>query len=237
MIEFTRAALTRRCMVLALGALTLAARAQPVDVVVDPGHTPARPGARSADGRPEYGYNLAFAGRLVHVLTQRGLRVERSDAGAVELSLTERTARTGDARLFVSIHHDSIQQEWIDRGWRDRFRGFSLFVSQRNPDYDRSLACARQIGAELRGAGEVPSLYHATPIPGENRPLLDRTNGIHRFDDLVVLHSAKSPAVLVEVGVIANPEQAGRLALPVVIEKLARAVANGVQACLARTLP
>ena len=87
MIEFTRTALTRRCIVLALGALTLAARAQPVDVVVDPGHTPARPGARSADGRPEYGYNLTFTGRLVHVLTQRGLRVERSDAGAVEFGV------------------------------------------------------------------------------------------------------------------------------------------------------
>lgn len=237
MIAFARGALMRRFVALALGVVTLAAQAQSVDVVVDPGHTPARPGARTADGRPEYGYNLALAGRLAHVLAQRGVRVERSDAAAVELSLTERTVRTGDARLFVSIHHDSIQQDWIDRGWRDRFRGFSLFVSQRNPAYEQSLACARRIGAELRGAGESPSLYHATPIPGENRPLLDRTNGIHRFDDLVVLHSAQSPAVLIEVGVIANPEQAGRLALPLVIERLARAIATGVQGCLAPGAP
>ena len=80
MIEFTQAALTRRCLALALGALALAARAQSIDVVVDPGHTPGRPGARSADGRPEYGYNLALTGRLAHVLAQRGLRVERSDS-------------------------------------------------------------------------------------------------------------------------------------------------------------
>ncbi len=239
MLAPIRAALIRRfaSIALVLAALPPPGHAQSVDVVVDPGHTPSRPGARTADGRPEYGYNLALAGRLAHVLAQRGLTIERSDARAVELSLTERTAGTGNARLFVSIHHDSIQQDWIDRGWRDRFRGFSVFVSQRNPAFGQSLECARRIGAELRGAGESPSLYHATPVPGENRPLLDRANGVHRFDDLVVLHSAQSPAVLIEVGVIANPEQAGRLALPVVIEKLARAIATGVQGCLAPGAP
>ena len=233
MTDRDRLTLMRTLLAFVWGTGVLGVQARAIDVVVDPGHTPARPGASTVDGRPEYGYNLALAGRLAQVLAQRGLRVERSDAAGAELPLAERTARTGEARLFVSIHHDSIQQAWIDRGWRDRYQGFSLFVSPRNPAYEQSLQCARRIGTELRRAGEAPSLYHATPIPGEDRPLLDRPNGVHRFDDLVVLHTAQSPAVLVEIGVIANPAQAARLALPVVVETLARAVAAGVQACLA----
>lgn len=236
MIACVRSALHRVLLgssTVCLAVLAATAQAQAIDVIVDPGHTPTRPGARSPDGRPEHGYNVTLATRLVDVLERRGLRVMRSDARVVELSLTERTAQTADARLFVSIHHDSIQQAWIDRGWRDRFRGFSLFVSARNPAYEPSLACARLVGGRLRQAGEQPSLYHATPIPGEDRPLLDRRHGVHRFDDLVVLHTAKSPALLIEAGVIANPEEAARLALPIVIETLARAIADGVQACLA----
>ena len=54
-------------------------------------------------------------------------------------------------------------------------------------------------------AGEKPSLYHAEPIAGENRPLLDRRLGVHRFDGLAVLKTATMPAVLVEAGVIVNP--------------------------------
>jgi hypothetical protein len=49
----------------------------------------------------------------------------------------------------------------------------------------------------MRGAGFVPSLYHAEPIPGES-PFADRTNGVHYYDNLVVLHTATQPAVLLE---------------------------------------
>ena len=56
----------------------------------------------------------------------------------------------------------------------------------------------------MRGAGFAPSLYHAEPIPGESKPFADRTNGVHYYDNLVVLHTATQPAVLFEAGVIVN---------------------------------
>ena len=59
-------------------------------------------------------------------------------------------------------------------------------------------------------AGEKPSLYHAEPIAGENRLALDRRLGVHRFDGLAVLKTATMPAVLVEAGVIVNPDDEAR---------------------------
>lgn len=226
----------RQARLLAAGLLWLVgacASARPYDVLIDPGHSPARPGATSAHGHPEHGYNRRFVDRLVAVLQRQGVRVLRSDEVGAELSLTDRTARSGDARLFLSIHHDSIQQDWIDRGWRRHFHGYALFVSMRNPASEASLACATRLGDALNAAGEQPSRYHETPIPGENRPMLDRARGVHRFDDLVVLRTSRVPAVLVEVGVIAHPDDAVRLADPLVVERLARAIASGVLDCLA----
>ncbi|WP_409929261.1 N-acetylmuramoyl-L-alanine amidase [Bordetella genomosp. 13] len=201
-------------------------------VVVDTGHMRAHPGAVSPGGKVEYDYNLQVSDALAAALAADGQRVARMAADGKDIALKERTAAHPDADFFVSIHHDSIQQEWIDAGRRREFRGYSLFVSEKNPDYAKSLACARAIGTQLLTIGEVPSLYHQTPIPGENRPLIDARLGIHRFDDLVVLKTAAMPAVLVEVGVIANPDEEHRLGEPAVVRRQADAIARGIRACM-----
>lgn len=208
--------------------------AQATYIVVDTGHTAQRPGATGANGRAEYLYNLDTSNALAGYLTAMGTRVIQVAADGKEIKLAERATQTPDADLFVSIHHDSIQQAWIDAGRREAFSGFSIFVSEKNADFDQSLACAKRIGARLIAAGEHPSLYHATPIPGENRPLLNASLGIHRFDDLVVLKTAPIPAVLIEVGVIANPQEADRLNRPEVIQRLAKAIAAGISECTAK---
>ena len=59
-------------------------------------------------------------------------------------------------------------------------------------------------------AGEKPSLYHAEPIAGENRPLLAPPPGRASLDGLAVLKTATMPAVLVEAGVIVNPDDEAR---------------------------
>jgi N-acetylmuramoyl-L-alanine amidase len=63
---------------------------------------------------------------------------------------------------------------------------------------------AQLLGVEFRRRALVPTLHHAEPIAGENRPLLDPALGIYRFDDLVVLKRAAMPAVLIEAGLIVN---------------------------------
>ncbi len=209
--------------------------AAPSTIVVDTGHTPAHPGATGASGRVEYRYNLDLSAAVAAELGAHGEHVLRTSADGCEIALSARSARANDAHadLFVSIHHDSIQQAYLDAGRQREFHGYAIFVSERNPRYAASLRCAREIGERLRAAGETPSLYHADPIRGENRPLIDARLGIHRFDDLVVLRTARVPALLIEVGVIVNPQEEARLAQADTIRRLGAAIAAGIEACTA----
>uniref|UniRef100_UPI0033427357 N-acetylmuramoyl-L-alanine amidase family protein n=1 Tax=Castellaniella defragrans TaxID=75697 RepID=UPI0033427357 len=216
----------------ALLALCCVLPAQAAHILVDTGHTPGQPGATGASGRVEYSYNRDLTGALARALAALGDRVTRLIPGDDGIALAARPAVAPDADLFVSIHHDSIQPQYIDAGRRGEFAGYSIFASKRNPHYAQSLRCAQAIGGALRDAGEKPSAYHAEPIPGENRPFLDRARGVHRYDDLVVLRTANMPAVLIEAGVIANPAEEARLAQAGTIGRLAQAIAQGVQACL-----
>jgi N-acetylmuramoyl-L-alanine amidase len=215
-----------------LGVAALSAQA--AYVVVDTGHTPKQPGATAPRGRVEYQYNLDLSGAVATDLLALGDRVTRVSADGAEIALGRRARTAPDADFFISIHHDSMQQKYIDAGRQREFAGFAIFVSQLNPRYEDSLRCAKAIGEALVAAGEKPSLYHAEPIAGENRPLLDRRLGVHRYDGLAVLKTAAMPAVLVEAGVIVNPDEEARLARPETIQRLARAIADGTHACQRR---
>jgi N-acetylmuramoyl-L-alanine amidase len=199
-------------------------------VALDTGHSPSQPGSRSAYGRPEHGFNVQLAHYVAYHLKARGIGVVRIEG---EYALKDRTVGTEKVDLFVSLHHDSIQQSWIDAGKSDQYSGFSVFVSGKNPKFRQSLWCAQNVGGKLAGIGERPSMYHATPIKGENRPLVDEASGVHLYHDLVVLKTSKAPALLVEAGVIANPHEDRRLGDPRVANHLAIAIADGISQCLA----
>ena len=57
---------------------------------------------------------------------------------------------------------------------------------------------------------------------------------MHRYDGLAVLKTAAMPAVLVEAGVIVNPDEEARLARPDTIQRVAQAIADGTHACQKR---
>lgn len=218
---------------LALG-LHAAAASQTKVVVLDTGHSPTSPGAISASGYGEYFFNLNATNQIAQALQQRGVQVIRTGHDGHKWSLAARAAQALNAGLFLSIHHDSIQQTWLDQGREGEFSGFAVLVSMKNVKSQQSAQCARLIGAAMRQAGELPSLYHATPIKGENRPLIDKHNGVHRFDDLVVLRASKAPAVLLEVGVIVNPVEERKLASPQFVRQYADSVAEAVVTCLSK---
>jgi len=200
------------------------------EVAVDVGHFLEKPGVISASSRPEFEFNLDLALKIREALVKEGLAVrligERGDYALLH-------HRTRDARgtdLFLSIHHDSVQERYLPIA--DRFAGFSLFVSRRNPQAEKSLACASAIGERMRAAGLVPSRYHADAVLGESRPFADEANGVHWFDNLAVAHTATMPAVLVEAGVIVNRSEEARMRDPAVQAAIAQAVAKGAAACL-----
>jgi N-acetylmuramoyl-L-alanine amidase len=214
-----------------IASFSVATTCQAASIIVDAGHTPAHPGATGASGRVEHLYNLDLSQAVAADLQSAGDHITRTGADSREIGLADRPNAAPKADFFISIHHDSMPQAWIDEGRNKELKGYAIFVSERNPHYEKSLACAKTIGERLLAAGETPSLYHATPIKGENRPLIDRRLGIHRFDDLVVLKTAPMPAVLVEAGVIVNPDEERRLAAPATIDKLANAISKGVVDC------
>ncbi len=221
-----------RTWIPAFAGMTLALSAAAQEVAVDVGHYAAEPGVISASGVPEFEFNLALASEVKAELEKHQIDVrligERGDYAV----LHHRTRDARGADLFVSIHHDSVQERLLPQA--DRFAGFSLFISRQNPKQERSLACASAIGAKLRGAGFTPSRYHADPVLGESRPFADETNGVHYYDNLAVARTAAMASVLVEAGVIVNREEEQRMRDPQVRRRIAAAVAGGVRECLAR---
>ena len=197
---------------------------------MDVGHYAAEPGVISASGLPEFEFNLALAREVKTELEKLQVKVrligERGDYAV----LHHRTRDAAGADLFVSIHHDSVKERLLPRA--DEFSGFSLFVSRDNPQAEKSLACASLVGKALREKGFIPSRYHADPELGENRPFADEANGVHYYDNLAVGRTAGMAAVLVEAGVIVNRDEEKRMRDPAVRNRIARAVAEGVERCL-----
>jgi N-acetylmuramoyl-L-alanine amidase len=210
-------------------------------VAIDIGHSETAQGATSSRGVGEYFFNRDLANLLLEKIQQDGV-AQAFIINSAGKSLQQRTeaASQQNASLFLSIHHDSVQPFYLstwtyegsERHYSDRFHGYSLFVSQKNPHPKESLQLAQDIGARLLKAGFTPSLHHAEKISGENRELLDRKKGIYLFDDLIVLKTAAMPAVLLECGIIVNRQEETRLTNPANRSKMVTAVAAGIeQAC------
>jgi N-acetylmuramoyl-L-alanine amidase len=186
-------------------------------ILLDPGHTLSAPGALGVRGIHEVSYNNIFVEELSKKLTSAGHRVLRTRLPGGEISLDKRAeiANASGADLFLSIHHDSAQIAYLEQisvddkpAWRTKspIRGYSLFVSALNPFYEKSIAVAKAIGAQIKELGRTPALHHAEKIAGENRELLDSKLGLYRFDELLVLRKAKIPAILLEVAVIVDEQ-------------------------------
>jgi N-acetylmuramoyl-L-alanine amidase len=67
---------------------------------------------------------------------------------------------------------------------------------------------------------------------GENRPFADEANGVHYFDNLAVLKTASTPALLFEAGVIVNREEELRMRDPAVRKRIVESIVAGAGACL-----
>jgi N-acetylmuramoyl-L-alanine amidase len=226
-----------RAISLALVAHVLALACFPATaqtILVDVGHSLSAPGSRSASGVDEFRYNQALAADVAAELAARGYRVVMPNADDHVTSLAARpaSASAAHAALFLAIHHDSIQPGL--QPWRDRYSGFSVWTSGSHPRAAGSAACATSVGRSMVAAGMTPALFHAAAIHGEGRDLVDRTIGRYRRDDLAVLRLSKTPAILVEAGVIANPVEEAWLARPEVRTGIARAIADGVSRCVRR---
>lgn len=212
-----------------------------VPVAIDVGHYLERPGAISAHGVTEFEYNHALAAVVAARLAGDGVpvRLIGHRGEMADLWARPREAEAAGAGFFLSIHHDSVKEEYLQPWtWNGRalryaegFAGFSLFVSRLNPRLDESLACASAIGAALRRAGLPVATHHGVSSAGVERPWADEANGVYYYDNLVVLKGATIPAVLLEAGVIVNRDEERALAGAERRALTAAAVAQGLARC------
>lgn len=237
----------RRSGTVLLAALLLQAAlafgARPL-IVLDAGHTPHNGGAMGLHGIREVVYNDRFTARLATALQAAAFDVVLTRQAEDSLELIERAqlANQHPDGLFLAIHHDSAQSVFLKQrsaeqggGFQTRrpIAGHSLFVSRRNAQFAASLHLAQLLGRELRALGRPPTLHHAEDIAGERRELLDRTLGIYRFDDLVVLARTTIPAVLLEVGVIVDADDEAYVSQEKNQRAMCRAIVKALQAYVA----
>lgn len=186
-------------------------------LAIDIGHSLSRGGAISARGVAEYSYNRKFAEMLLSRLLKEGYKktlIINTDGRDMSFDRRHKIAENNRADLILSIHHDSVQPQYLlswqydnkNRSYSDKYRGFSIFYSGLNSKARESLYFAELIGDQLLNHGFLPSLHHAEKIKGENRLLVDKDRGVYKFDELAILKGIL-PAVLLECGIIVNRDE------------------------------
>jgi len=189
-------------------------------VILDVGHTAEFPGAKSARGEHEYDFNLRLAKLIQQQLTDAGYAKTTLlvTSGPTQRGLGQRVARANNlgADLFLSIHHDSVPdkflEKWIYEGtkhsYSDRFSGHSLFVSSENPEFRASVLFGKLLGEQLKTRGLQYAHQYSQPFMGSRRrQVVDGDVGVYRFDHLRVLSATHMPAVLLEAGSIINRDE------------------------------
>jgi hypothetical protein len=133
--------------------------------VVDVGHSEKSYGARSARGASEYEFNLRLATQIVQALLDQGFAnttlLITTDPKRTGLLQRAERANKMAADLFLSIHHDSVPKQFMEK-WEyegakhifsDRFPGHSIFISNDNADRAGSFLFGQLIGRELKTRG------------------------------------------------------------------------------------
>lgn len=171
---------------------------KPAVIIIDAGHGGEDPGAIGF-GLHEADLNLEVAKRLAMALHE-DFTVQMTRSEDWTTSFTARTLNTPKADLFVSIHHNSAENEAA--------HGIETFVHI-NADL-----------SNLRLAEKIQDLL-CDFLPVHNR-------GVKR-SDFRVLRDARCPAVLVELGFISNASESRRIARTDCQEVAAQAMATAIR--------
>jgi len=209
-------------------------------LAIDIGHTPKRWGATSSMGVKEYAFNKRLAFELYEQAIKEGFcNTFIINPNSQEISLTARTqvAKQKKADLFLSLHHDSAQEKYLSyrkvggvkQHYSYHHKGYSLFYSRKNPHSKKSLFFAKILGEELTKHSLTPTLHHAEKIRGENRKLVYKKLGVYEFTNLVVLKKTAMPAVLLESGIIINPDEEALLNTPSYRAEIISSILNAVK--------
>ncbi len=170
-------------------------------VVIDPGHGGPDVGA-TRNGIYEKDITLAMSRQLGRILQQMGYAVVYTRTEDIDLDLEPRVqiAENSRASVFVSVHVNSLDANASQVSGIETYHapGASLGKNLAELVHEQILAST---GANDRGVRSA------------------------RF---YVIRNTSMPAILVETGYITNPSEAARLVNPSYQERMAEAIARGI---------
>jgi len=213
-------------------------------IVIDPGHGGQEVGARGPAGTLEKDVSLAVARRLrAELVNGKGLTVFLTRDRDAEVPLDERTATANNykADLFVSIHANASRA----RGARGSEVYFLSY--QASDDESRRMAQAEGAAEPMAKAAATSDLALILWDMAQTEHLEESSRLASRLQEELsvvtgsegrgvkqapfrVLVGAGMPAVLVEIAFISNPEEERLLASEAYQEKIAAALARGIEA-------
>lgn len=216
-------------------------RSGPRPIVIDPGHGGEDLGARSPNGVYEKDVVLAIGRRLARVLESRGRSVRLTRDGDQSRALTDRTALANrlEAPIFISLHanastHSSVtgaETYYMNLdGASDEAAAATADLENRAGATSGERSALDLILWDLAQA-EVLNESSALALAVQvrlNAQLGTRDRGVKQAP-FVVLTGATMPAILVEVGFLSNSSEAGKLSEPDYQQKLAEALAAGIE--------
>jgi len=219
-------------------------------IVIDPGHGGHDSGAIGG-GRMEKYLVLQIAKKVEKYLKNMGYKVYLTRRNDRFIKLTQRTriADKKDAKVFVSIHANSVP-----RRLRYRAYGIETYFLQKTRDAKSQRIAARENAAVLKGAKStlskkiiVDSVLSGPKVVQSNKLAIDvqrhmlyylkqhysgiKDGGV-RPAPFYVLVGASRPSILVEVGYISNPKERRRLLSSGYQDKIAKGIAKGIDSYL-----
>jgi N-acetylmuramoyl-L-alanine amidase len=206
-------------------------------IVIDPGHGGRDPGKENRRLKiNEKTVALDTALRLQRMLENMGYRVlltrtEDKHLGADKAAdLLERAAiaKRAGADLLISLHYNAVSSA------AQRVSGVEVYsltpqhqYSTSDPEQDDAKGAAEFNAGNARDHWNILLGYHVHRRLVDELKISDR--GLKRARWAVLRH-AECPAILVEAGFLSNDAEARRIATPEYRERIADAIAHGVEA-------
>lgn len=216
-------------------------------IAIDPGHGGVDGGAQASSGLNEKDIVFAFAKELAGQLRKSGrYRVLMTRDTDVFVPLRQRVeiAREAQARLFISIHADSLGERWV--------QGATVYtVSDRASDADAARLAEKENSADERVGYIVPrakaevsdilfdltrretrafSHVFANSLISYLKKAATMNKNPHRSGNFVVLKAVDVPSVLLELGFLSNSGDVKRLSDPAWQTRAAAKVSRAVDA-------
>lgn len=244
--------LDRELLIIDLGVASVAAplanrplRAREKVIVLDPGHGGKDGGAVGHKRYLEKNVVLQISNRLARMLRNEGYKVHMTRSKDIFIELRKRTqyANQKNADLFISIHANSVPK----RNAKKAYGIETYFLSPARSERAKR-AAAKENSYDSRDMDKFGQQYlsimsrekiyashklaidlQRSALAGLRQHYSKVKDGGARSGPFWVLVGAKMPAVLVEVGFISHPMEAGRLVDKKYQQYFAEGLADGIE--------